>query len=185
MDFEAVVLAGGASRRLGGADKPGLVVGGHTLLDRVLAAVQPSRTVVVGPERTSEFPVTWIRESPAGGGPVAALAAALPYVTAPLVAVLAADLPFLDGYTISQLAGAVDHQNGALLVDAEGRDQLLVGVWRTAALCRVITGRVQDARLGPLLIGLDPVRVHVQGRVEAPWFDCDTEAELARARALA
>ncbi|MGV9756153.1 NTP transferase domain-containing protein, partial [Streptomyces tricolor] len=36
--YDAVVLAGGAARRLGGADKPGLRVGGRALLDRVLAA---------------------------------------------------------------------------------------------------------------------------------------------------
>ncbi|MYS05028.1 NTP transferase domain-containing protein, partial [Streptomyces sp. SID6041] len=32
---DAVVLAGGAARRLGGADKPGVRVGGRPLLDRV------------------------------------------------------------------------------------------------------------------------------------------------------
>ncbi|WP_198601894.1 NTP transferase domain-containing protein, partial [Streptomyces sp. MH60] len=36
--YDAVVLAGGAARRLGGADKPGLRVGARALLDRVLAA---------------------------------------------------------------------------------------------------------------------------------------------------
>ncbi|MEH6375729.1 NTP transferase domain-containing protein, partial [Streptomyces sp. KLMMK] len=36
--YDAVVLAGGAARRLGGADKPTLRVGGRTLLDRVLEA---------------------------------------------------------------------------------------------------------------------------------------------------
>ncbi|MYQ48709.1 NTP transferase domain-containing protein, partial [Streptomyces sp. SID4985] len=34
--YDAVVLAGGAARRLGGADKPGVRVGGRPLLDRVL-----------------------------------------------------------------------------------------------------------------------------------------------------
>ncbi|MZF89845.1 NTP transferase domain-containing protein, partial [Streptomyces sp. SID5643] len=33
--YDAVVLAGGAARRLGGADKPGVRVGGRPLLDRV------------------------------------------------------------------------------------------------------------------------------------------------------
>ncbi|NEC15321.1 NTP transferase domain-containing protein, partial [Streptomyces sp. SID8014] len=36
--FDAVVLAGGGARRLGGVDKPGLRVGGRALVDRVLAA---------------------------------------------------------------------------------------------------------------------------------------------------
>ena len=47
----AIVLAGGAGRRLGGADKAALDVGGRTLLERALAAVSGVPTVVVGPAR--------------------------------------------------------------------------------------------------------------------------------------
>ena len=75
--FDAVVLAGGSARRLGGADKPGLAVGGATMLDRVLAACADARTtVVVGPERTTARPVRGARERPPGGGPVAVIARA-------------------------------------------------------------------------------------------------------------
>lgn len=45
--YDAVVLAGGAAKRLGGADKPGLTVGGLALLDRVLVACRGARTTVV------------------------------------------------------------------------------------------------------------------------------------------
>jgi len=44
-EFDAVVLAGGAGRRLGGVDKALVEVGGQDLLTRVLGAVagaQPS-----------------------------------------------------------------------------------------------------------------------------------------------
>src|SRR3954451_22611863 len=95
--YDAVVHPGGRGGPLGGVDKPALRVGSTSLLDRVLAAVRDaSSVVVVGPLRATELPVAWVREEPPGGGPVAALAAGLPLVTAPLVAVLAADLPFLD-----------------------------------------------------------------------------------------
>ena len=52
--FDAVVLAGGRSTRLGGTDKPGLIVGEQTLLGSVVSAVSlagADRIVVVGPER--------------------------------------------------------------------------------------------------------------------------------------
>ncbi|WP_329021309.1 DUF6457 domain-containing protein [Streptomyces sp. NBC_00690] len=76
--FDAIVLAGGRAQRLGGADKPGLSVGGRTLLDRVLAACRGARrTVVVGGRRGTERPVVWAQENPPGGGPVAALDAGL------------------------------------------------------------------------------------------------------------
>ncbi|WP_240497415.1 NTP transferase domain-containing protein, partial [Streptomyces hirsutus] len=41
--YDALVLAGGGARRLGGADKPGVRVGGRSLLDRVLAACSGAR----------------------------------------------------------------------------------------------------------------------------------------------
>jgi molybdopterin-guanine dinucleotide biosynthesis protein A len=76
--YDALVLAGGAARRLGGTDKPALAVGGRMLLDRVLAACAAARTtVVVGPRRPTARPVLWTREEPAGGGPLPALAAGL------------------------------------------------------------------------------------------------------------
>ncbi|MFI8824284.1 DUF6457 domain-containing protein [Streptomyces sp. NPDC053431] len=76
--YDAIVLAGGAARRLGGADKPGVRVGGRALLDRVLAGCRDAgRTVVVAEPRGTARPVEWTREEPPGGGPVAALAAGL------------------------------------------------------------------------------------------------------------
>jgi molybdopterin-guanine dinucleotide biosynthesis protein A len=183
--YDAVVLAGGSGRRLGGVDKPALRVGEQSLLDRVLSAVaDASVTVVVGPARETSRPVTWVREKPPGGGPVAALAAGLPLVTSSLVAVLAADLPFLDAGTVSQLRGALGDYDGALLVDDDGRDQLLVGVWRTAALRAALPASVAGARLGAVLGGLRAVRLSADVQ-PAPWFDCDTEADLTTARGSA
>lgn len=79
--FGVVVLAGGAGRRLGGAAKPTLAVGGEPMLSRVLAAVSDAAgRVVVGPASLSSIVPAGVRvvqEEPAGGGPVAALAAGL------------------------------------------------------------------------------------------------------------
>ena len=48
--WDAVVLAGGTARRMGGLDKTMLDVGGVALLDRVLGALGggPATVVVVG-----------------------------------------------------------------------------------------------------------------------------------------
>ncbi|WP_433857230.1 DUF6457 domain-containing protein [Streptomyces kronopolitis] len=102
--YDALVLAGGAARRLGGADKPALSVGGRPLLDRVLAACpDAARTVVVGPGRPTVRPVVRALEDPPGGGPLAALEAGLRHTTAPVVLVLSADLPFLTAETVHRL----------------------------------------------------------------------------------
>ena len=68
--FDAVVLAGGRSTRLGGADKPGLVVGRRTLLGSVVWAVTEagaSRVVVVGPQRPAALGAATL--SPGTGSP--------------------------------------------------------------------------------------------------------------------
>jgi molybdenum cofactor guanylyltransferase len=184
--YDAVVLAGGGARRLGGADKPAQLVGDRTLLDRVLAAVATAGTVVVvGPQRPVSRPVVWAREDPPGGGPAAALAAGLGAVEAGVVAVLAADLPFLDAATVDALRAAGVRRDGALLRDADGLDQVLAGIWSTAALRAAVAaaGDLTGAPLRRVLGGLDAARVVAgTGRALPPWFDCDTPEDLRRAR---
>lgn len=181
--FDALVLAGGAARRLGGADKPGLRVGGRTLLEAVLDACSgAAQVVVVGPHRDLPAGVAQVREDPPGGGPVPALLAGLPLLRAPWVALLAADLPFLDVPTLDRLRGAAAGGTGALLVDGSGREQWLCGVWPVAALR---AARFDTPRLRDVLGDLGPVRVATAAGARAPWQDCDTAEDLARARRAA
>ncbi|MEV5122807.1 DUF6457 domain-containing protein [Streptomyces decoyicus] len=113
-DYDTIVLAGGAARRLGGADKPSLSVGGRPLLDRVLAACPDAAiTVVVGPRRPATRAVVHALEDPPGGGPLAALDAGLRHTTAPTVLVLSADLPFLTAATVRSLLEAGTRTAGA------------------------------------------------------------------------
>jgi molybdopterin-guanine dinucleotide biosynthesis protein A len=188
--YDAVVLAGGRARRLGGVDKPGLDVGGSSLLDRVLTATAGAgRTVVVGPARSTSRAVLWTHEQPPGGGPVAGLAAGLEQVEAPVVLLLAADLPFLDPAAVALLTRPFpDGMAGRMLVDGE-QAQWLCGAWSTAALRAALRGvsaegaRLRDV-LGPLpserltWTPSDPAR-------PAPWTDVDTDDDLRRARELA
>ncbi|WP_258726336.1 molybdenum cofactor guanylyltransferase [Cellulomonas sp. NS3] len=180
--YDALVLAGGRARRLGGVSKPDVLVSGRRLLAHVLDAAAvgpgPRRTVVVAPASVA-VPDGVLRtlEDPPDGGPVAGIAAGLaalgrsgadavpggrvphgagaggPEVLsaagasatgdgpAPWVLVLACDVP--------RAAGAVPHllaacarggaASGALLVDADGREQPLVGLYRRADLDRAVT----------------------------------------------
>ncbi|MER8183266.1 NTP transferase domain-containing protein [Kitasatospora sp. NPDC094015] len=181
--YDAVVLAGGGAARLGGVDKPALVVGGRTMLERVVAACAGAgRTVVVGPARELGG-VLRAREDPPGGGPVAALAAGLGRVTAERVLLLAADLPFLDRGTLERLLAALDdpEPEAALLVDAGGQEQPLTAAYRTAALRAALAelGDPAGQSLRRLLAPLRTVRVADRGGAA---FDCDTWQELALAR---
>ena len=186
--YDAVVLAGGAARRLGGADKPGLRVGGRALLDRVLAAcADAGTTVVVADPRPTARPVRWAREEPPGAGPVAALDAGLRHTTADVVVALSADLPFLEVATVRRLLTALRSSDaeGVLLTDADGRDQPLVAAYRASALRRELTaltsehGGLTGLPLRRLTAALDLTRVPDP----VASFDCDTWDDLATARA--
>ncbi|WP_411577260.1 NTP transferase domain-containing protein [Streptomyces sp. HUAS TT20] len=191
--YDAVVLAGGAARRLGGVDKPAVRVGGRPLLDRVLAACAGARaTVVVAEPRPTARPVRWAREEPPGGGPVAALDAGLRRtasqdVPAEFTVVFSADLPFLEEDTVRRLVTALrtGGAEGALLVDADGRDQPLVAAYRTAALRRELAvladrhGGLAGLPLRRLTGSLDLTRVPDP----LASFDCDTWDDIATARA--
>jgi molybdopterin-guanine dinucleotide biosynthesis protein A len=183
--YTAVVLAGGRAVRLGGKAKPQLEVGGRTMLAAVLAAVADAeRRIVVGPRQPVPDDVVVVRENPPGGGPVAALRAGLTEVDTDVVAVLAGDLPFLTAAVITELRERLTG-DGALVVDEGGRDQWLLGVWRTEALRGAVRGATGPTSLRKVLAPLSPQRVRpaVEPGSPPPWLDCDTPADLARARA--
>jgi molybdopterin-guanine dinucleotide biosynthesis protein A len=174
-----------------------LSVGGRSMLARVLDAVAGADPrIVVGPDDlTLPDGVLRTRERPAGGGPVAALAAGLalvPWSAGPIgtahagqVAIVGADLPFLTVGDVRVLRSAVGDHDGAAFVDEHGRVQWLCGVWRPVP----IAGRLDElgdpagVALRTLFSGL---RVATVGAGETtgpvPWYDCDTEEDLVRAQ---
>jgi molybdopterin-guanine dinucleotide biosynthesis protein A len=178
--YDAIVLAGGRARRLGGVAKPQLTVGGRTLLDAVVAAVAGAqRVVVVGPEQPVAGPVVWRRESPPGGGPVAAIRAGVPATAAPVVLVLAADLPAI-APAVPLLLAAVPADGAAVLTDRAdpaGPANYLAAAWRRSALVAALTTAGTSVR--SLLAAVPVVAVPDTGG----WGqDCDTWDDLARAR---
>jgi molybdopterin-guanine dinucleotide biosynthesis protein A len=179
--YDAIVLAGGSARRLGGAAKPQLQVGGRTLLDHAVAAVGDAHAiVVVGPSQPVSGDVEFRREDPPGGGPVAAIAAGLPATTADVLVVLAADLPWIAA-AVPVLRAAVPASGVAVLVDASGRPNYLAAAWRRSDLLAAVgrVGKTSGAAMRELVADVHRVEVHDAGG----WGrDCDTWDDLAAAR---
>lgn len=183
--YDAVLLAGGGARRLGGAAKPTLRVGGRRLVDvAVAAAAGAGRVVLVGPDPGGLHSVIVVCERPPGTGPVAAIVAGLAQTAAPYVLVLATDLPFLTTVTVDALAEAIGRADVALLVDADGGDQHLVALWRRLALVDAVgEGPTPAGRsVRSLLTGRQVARVTASGAGPAVWYDCDTQDDLDEAR---
>ena len=189
-EYDAIVLAGGSGVRLGGADKAGLRVLGRTLLDRVADAVAGARQiVVVGVERPLDRPARWTRESPPGGGPVAALGSGLAVTDAARLVVLACDMPWVTEGTVRRLLGALEagdpdrRAEAAMLVDQGRRRQPLAAAYHRDPLLTALAGLGEPSgrSMRALVGGMDVVEVAAMGN-EA--LDCDTWIEVARSRRL-
>jgi molybdopterin-guanine dinucleotide biosynthesis protein A len=126
--FSGVVLAGGTAARMDGIDKASLEVAGRTLLEIALDAfLDADEVVVVGPRTVpTARPVTFTREDPPRGGPVAGLLTGVDALLRrpTLVGVLAVDMPRVSSSTMRRLREAAAGHDGAFLVDADGRRQL-------------------------------------------------------------
>src|SRR5262245_45572036 len=179
--FDAIVLAGGASRRLGGVDKAMVRIGDKPMLALVLAAcAEADRRIVVGPRRPG-ISAIWCTEDPPGGGPVAALADGAAAARAPTAILLACDVPYATVETLRGLISAMS-RDGAILIDEDGRDQPLFGAYRVESLVQALR------TLGPPYTGI-PLRELVAqlslSRVPdstGAGLDCDTweDVEVAR-----
>ncbi|MFE4501190.1 NTP transferase domain-containing protein [Rhodococcus sp. NPDC056743] len=188
----ALILAGGRGTRMGGVDKPGLVVRGRRLLDIALAATAHlGTTVVVGPHRDDlDAGVVQTQESPIGTGPVSALWAGLHVIDLPedaVVVVLAADLPQISRGVVDALVDTLDSESRANLVacavDENNRTQFLLSAWifhelrdRIAAL-REHDGLDNQPMKKLLTQGFSTLQV-------SGTADCDTPEDLERARDL-
>jgi molybdopterin-guanine dinucleotide biosynthesis protein A len=177
--FSAVVLAGGTAARLGGADKASIEHAGRTLLEWALdALLDASEVVVVGDPVPTTRPVTFTRENPRYGGPVAALLTGRDALLRRprTLGVLAVDMPRVTAYTFRRLHEAAVGHDGAFLADGDGRRQLagVLDVDRLDAV-RPDHEAQHGMALHRLLSGLDLATVGPEGE-EAR--DVDTWADL-------
>ena len=147
----AIVLCGGTSRRLAGRDKTRESRAGTRILDHLLDALPSGWAVVcVGEERATTRSVGWCRESPAGGGPVAGIAAGLEQLEclqARICVVVGGDMPFA-APAVPTLVAALTAGAGldaVLAADPDGRPQPLLA----ATAARRCGPRSHANRAGP------------------------------------
>jgi len=164
-NLAAVILAGGTAARLGGADKAAIEYAGQTFLERALAAVAATgEVVVVGEHVPTSRPVTFVREDPPLGGPVAGLLAGRRMLAghADLLVVLAVDMPLVTAATVDRLVTGVGGRDGAVLCDPSGRRQLALAV-RTSRLDEVAPDDPHGHAVRDLLSLLDLGEVAATG----------------------
>ena len=183
--LSAIVLAGGRGSRLG-TDKATAVVGGSTLVDAVVAAARTvtSEIIVAGPATAVPIGCIGVREEPAFSGPLAALEAALPHVTADRVLVLACDLVRPAAVVALLTAANARAEDALVLRDPNGRAQWLAGNYDVAALRRAFAGLVGETADRPIRAVTAELDIQWLDADTATTADIDTPADLAAAREL-
>jgi molybdopterin-guanine dinucleotide biosynthesis protein A len=113
----ALVLAGGLARRMGGGDKARIRIGGESILERVLARLEPQCTAIIinangDPARFADTGLPVVPDSvPDFAGPLAGILAGLDWAAAhaPEIAEVVSvpgDCPFLPGDLVARLLAA-------------------------------------------------------------------------------
>jgi len=184
----AVIMAGGDSRRMG-QDKANLQLGGRTLLQSVVATLQPlfPEVIVSVRQPRPEIDLPQVCDDPAYSGPLAGLAAALAQAYSPWIFVVACDMPFITPAVIEYLAlQRVDCQ--AVVPMVGGYPQPMAAFYATGCL-KVVQDILNSNGKHSMLAPLEMLKVCYVSEAQMlsvdpqlrSFFDLDTPQDVARA----
>lgn len=175
--FDAVILSGGGSTRMG-SDKALLEVDGLPLALRAARALSEAATITaIGGDLVAlcQLGLEAVADVHPGEGPLGGIAQGLTIGHAPVVVAVACDLPFLTGATVRALVEAVGEHDAAVAIVGGHRQPVLAAWHRGAAVADAFTrGERSPMRV---LEGLDVVEVEVESTTAA---DLDTPDDVAR-----
>ena len=193
-----LVLAGGQARRMGGGDKAALVVGGKTILARVLARLRPYCAPIIlnangDPARFSCYGLAVVADGiPNFAGPLAGILAGLDWAAkeAPKVEWVASapgDCPFLPTDLVPRLHAARVAEKKSLACARSGEwRHPVVGLWPVT---------LRDDLRRALADGLHKIEAWTgrhgvalaewPDRPVDPFFNVNTPEDLAKAEEIA
>jgi len=135
-----LLLAGGQSRRMGGGDKCLRLLGGETILARIIARVRPQvRCLLLNangdPVRFASYGLPVVADSVEGfAGPLAGVLTGLDWAAAnapdcPWVASVPTDAPFLPADLVDRLIAAVGQGADMACAASGGQSHPVIGLW--------------------------------------------------------
>jgi len=193
-----LLLAGGQSRRMGGGDKALRVIGGVSLLERVIERLQPQvETLVLSangdPARFARFALPVVADSvPGYAGPLAGILAGLDWTAehrpdCAHVVSAATDAPFLPRDLVSRLVREMEDAGAELACAASGgQSHPVIGLW-PVRLREDLRHAVADEAVRKVDVWTARYRlatVHFRGEPIDPFFNANRPEDLATATAL-
>ena len=187
-----VILAGGQATRMGGGDKGLRVLGGQTILSRVIDRLSPQVAGLVlnangDPARFSDYGLPVVADSVAGfAGPLAGVLAGMDWAAqhrAETIVTAAADTPFFPSDLVPRLQLAAEGMEHPLVLAAspDGRHPTF-GLW-PVALRDDLRAALQDG-LRKVVLWTDTHGGRIAefpGSTPDPFFNVNTPEDLAQA----
>jgi len=189
MSVPVVVLAGGAARRMGGGDKPLLLLHGRPILAHVLATLRPGAPAIAisangDPARFAAFACPVLTDGPfAGQGPLAGLLAGLDWA-AGLGAAALLSVPGDTPYIPAGLAAALSPEPS--VAASVGRAHHLVGLWPVGArhALRILLQSPGPRRVEAFAMSLGARHVDFPSVPCDPFLNINTPDDLAAAERM-
>ena len=193
-----LILTGGLARRLGGADKGLLLLGGRPMLAHVVERLAPQCPMLAlsangDAARFAAFGLPVLPDDPPEfAGPLAGLLAGLefcaeraPHLTD--VATLPADAPFAPRDFVARLERAREPSGAAIALAASlGRTHPVAGLWPVALAPALRRALVEEGvrKVEAFAARFPGVTVEWPGEPVDPFFNVNAREDIARAEAL-
>jgi molybdopterin-guanine dinucleotide biosynthesis protein A len=197
-DVLVVLLAGGLARRMGGGDKCLLPLGPVTILDHVIARLEPQAAHLMinangDPQRFARFGLPVVGDAVAGFvGPLAGVLTGMRYAQQNLaqisdIVTVPTDGPFVPRDLVARLVAARAAAHAELAVASSGgRTNPVVGLWPVrladALEQALVAERISKVDIWTARYNL--VEVAFSTDPVDPFFNANTPDELAEAERL-
>ena len=185
-----VILAGGLATRMGGGDKGALILGGRTMLDRVIDRLGPQTGGLLlnangDPARFAEYGL------PGHPGPLAGVLAGMEWAAEhgySHIVTAAADTPFFPQDLVARLSRAAEKASAPIALAATQEDGRLwrhptFGLW-PVSLRADLRAALEDG-LRKVVLWTDKHGAATAAFDDAAFFNVNTPEDLAEAEARA
>lgn len=133
LQIDAVILAGGMARRMGGDDKGLVELNGKTMIEHTIERIKPQvKEILINANRNqtryAEFGFTVLSDEHTGFlGPLAGMITAMGHTQADYLLVVPCDCPLLPRDLVARLLAAIEANDAELAVASDGeREQPVV-----------------------------------------------------------
>jgi len=196
--FSAVILAGGAARRLGGGDKPLRLLAGKPILEWIIERIQPQLRMLAisangNPSRFSTYALPVLPDLAPDLGPMAGIVAAMDWTydtnpTASHVLTLSGDTPFLPSDLVERLSRpAFDNASDIVAAASAGQVHPTIALWPMAARQKIQQALTEEKgrRVSDWLPILNHHSVEWDHHPFDPFFNVNTPDDLQEAEKIA